>query len=91
MLVDVSNFPMGLSSDLVLLVDSDDGSFVNATIIPISSFAGTIAQFNQVAIADGQWLTIATRIPTSLPVELLYFEAHKSESSSLVLGADLLP
>ena len=51
---DVSNFPMGLSSNLVLLLDNDDGSFVNATIIPISSFSGNTAQFEQVTIADGQ-------------------------------------
>lgn len=78
---DVSNFPMGLSSNLVLLLDNDDGSFVNATIIPISSFSGNTAQFEQVTIADGQWLTIATRIPSALPVELQSFEAVKLQTA----------
>ena len=73
--VDITNFPMGLDSDLVLLIDSDDGSFVNAAIVSISSFAGNIATFNNVSFSAGNWFTIANRIPGSLPIDLISFDA----------------
>ncbi|MCB0482369.1 MAG: T9SS type A sorting domain-containing protein [Flavobacteriales bacterium] len=76
---DLSIFTVGSSGDLVLLIDSDDGSFVNATQIPISSFAGSVATFNNVNFTAGNWFTIAsTNVANPLPIELLSFEASAS-------------
>lgn len=78
--IDLSSFSVGSSNDLVLLIDSDDGSFVNAAQFPISSFAGNIATFNNINFAAGNWFTIASLTTVNpLPVELLSFDAAVNE------------
>jgi hypothetical protein len=74
--VDLNNFTVGNSNDLVLLIDSDDGVFINASSTAISSFAGGIATFNNVNFATGNWFTVgSTTAANPLPINLLYFDA----------------
>ncbi|NQX98097.1 MAG: hypothetical protein HRT73_09495, partial [Flavobacteriales bacterium] len=78
--VDLSSFTIGNSNDLVLLIDSDDGSFVNASQFPISSFVGSIATFNNIDFVTGNWFTIASLTAANpLPITLLSFEATANE------------
>ncbi|MEQ8324013.1 MAG: Calx-beta domain-containing protein [Vicingaceae bacterium] len=72
----LADFTIGNSSDLVLLIDSDDGVFANASQTSISSFSANTAVFDGVDFADGDWFTIASLSPSNpLPVELLEFSA----------------
>jgi hypothetical protein len=73
---DLSAFTIGNSADLVLLIDTDDGSFVNSTIVSLSSFAANIATFNSVNFSSGNWFTVASLSRSNpLPIELLEFDA----------------
>jgi hypothetical protein len=80
--VDLSSFTIGNSNDLVLLIDSDDGSFANAAQFPISSFAGKIATFNNINFAAGNWFTTASLGNSNpLPIVLISFEATANEDN----------
>ena len=77
---DVSSLTIGNSSDLALLIDSDDGDFVNATVVPLSSYSAPYATFNAVDFNDGDWFTIGSLTSANpLPIELLNFYAKLIE------------
>jgi hypothetical protein len=72
---DLASYTVGSSSDLVLLVDDDDGIFTNASTVSISSYSGTVATFNTVTLNSGAWLTIGSLVGANpLPVGLISFE-----------------
>lgn len=80
---DVSALAIGSSGDLVLLIDSDDGDFVNATVIPLSSFSAPYAIFDLIDFADGDWFTLGSLTNLNpLPVELLSFSGTIVEGES---------
>ncbi len=69
---DVTGLTIGASADLVLLVDTDDGDFANATVIPLSSFSAPYANFNGIDFAAGNWFTLgSTSNSNPLPIELV--------------------
>lgn len=73
---DLSAFTIGSSSDLVLLIDSDDGSFVNSAITPLTSFAGSTVTFENIDLDAGDWFTVGTLSSSNtLPIILTYFDA----------------
>ena len=83
---DMSDFTVTDGTQLVLLIDSDDGAFTNASIIPITSYGGSEATFEGVSLNSGNWFTVATLSPTNtLPITLLSFDAELvNESVELV-------
>lgn len=73
---DLDAFIIGSDADLFLIVDSDDGSFVNSSLTAISSYAGKIASFDNVDFTNGDYITIASAVRANpLPIELIRFEA----------------
>ncbi len=56
---DLTGLPIGNNTDLVLLIDSDGGTFINAAQINLSSYSGNIATFDNVYLSDGDRFTIA--------------------------------
>ncbi len=77
----VSDLAIGSTSDLVLLMDSDDGDFKNATVIPLSSFSAPYATFSGVDISLGSWFTLgSTTTFNSLPIELVNFNVQAVEN-----------
>ncbi len=52
---DLSNWTVASPSDLYLMVDSDDGNFVNAALYPVTSFASGIARFSGVNLNNDQY------------------------------------
>jgi hypothetical protein len=77
---DVSSFTVGNSADLVLLIDTDDGSFINASEVAISSFASDIATFNNVNFSGDHWFTLGSEnMSTILPIELASFTAERTD------------
>jgi hypothetical protein len=78
---DLSQWSIASPDDLYLMVDSDDGDFVNATIYPATSFASNVALFSGINLNNGQWFTIGTSNSNNpLPIELLTFEALPNEN-----------
>ena len=76
LIFDLSNWTITSPSDLYLMVDSDDGNFVNATLIPITTYASGMAQFSGVNLSNDQWFTVGTFSSLNvLPIELLSFTA----------------
>jgi hypothetical protein len=77
---DISGLTIGAPADLVLLIDSDDGDFANASTIAVSGISGSYATFTGVDFADGDWFTLgSTTTSNPLPIELIMFEAQKEE------------
>ncbi|MCB9195414.1 MAG: T9SS type A sorting domain-containing protein [Flavobacteriales bacterium] len=74
---DVSSLTVTATGDLVLLIDSDDGDFINATSIAISSYSAPYATFTGIDFSDGDWFTLGTTNPgNELPIELISFKAQ---------------
>lgn len=64
----------------MLLIDSDDGDFVNASQVSYASYANNVVTFDNVDFAAGDWFTIASLSAVNpLPIELLTFEANANE------------
>lgn len=79
---DLNAFAIASPGDLVLLVDLNDGIFTDCDQYPISSFAGGVAQFNNINLDNGNWFTIGSRVTNNpLPIELLEFKLVQNESS----------
>ncbi len=79
---DITGFILGNSNDLALLIDTDDGDFQNATVIPISSFSGNIATFDNIDFNKGNWFTLGSLSElTVLPIELLDFSADLEQNT----------
>jgi hypothetical protein len=77
---DLSAYEIDDPDSLVLLIDSDDGSFVNASIHNSGltfNTTDTTVYFTDVNFNSGDWFTVASKTSTNpLPVELLYFDAE---------------
>ncbi|MBL4703877.1 MAG: T9SS type A sorting domain-containing protein [Flavobacteriales bacterium] len=76
----LTGFNFLTASDLVLLIDSDDGDFGNSTQIEIGRtyFSATgILEFTGINLNHDQWFTIGSKVTTvALPIELVSFNAH---------------
>ncbi|CAG5081352.1 Calx-beta domain-containing protein [Parvicella tangerina] len=79
-MVDVSALTITSTGDLVLMIDSDDGDFVNASTIALSSYSAPYAVFTGVDFSDGDWFTLGSITPgNELPIELISFDAQPKE------------
>jgi hypothetical protein len=75
---DLGAFTVGSSSDLFLLITSD-GSFVNASQTAVSSYAGTVATFENIDLTNGDYFTAASSVRANpLPIKLISFDAYLS-------------
>ncbi len=73
---DLSQWTIGSGADIVMMIDSDDGDFANATVIPATSVGGSEAFFANINFNNGQWFTFASLSNLNpLPIELLSFVA----------------
>ncbi|MFH2141487.1 MAG: Calx-beta domain-containing protein [Bacteroidota bacterium] len=82
---DLSSYTINDPNDLAILIDNDDGSFVNASIYTTGltySPGPQIVYFTGVNFSDGDWFTIAsTTADNPLPIELLSYTATCKEQS----------
>jgi hypothetical protein len=74
--IDLGEFTIGNSSDLVILIDTDDGLFVNSTQVPITSYSGNVATFQAIEFSSGDYFSVgSTSNSNALPVEFVDFSA----------------
>ncbi len=72
---DLAGLGLDLSdtTHLNLLIDSDDGDFANAQIVPVSNINGNILTFEAVNFSDGDWFTLGTQFLDCIDIQLYAF------------------
>lgn len=84
--VDVSGWTYDAIGDIVLMIDSDDGDFENASTQAFSSINGTQITYDNVNFSSGDFFSFGENNgdDNSLPVELVLFEVSASENNVLL-------